>query len=356
MPLNLTDYSQLPVQKPWTDTLFEDALKGYETGRAPKKLKEEQKQRELANALKQQELDNNPAKMDLEKRYKEALINRANTLAQGGGTNVKPSGDVANALFVKQLEAKFGKDDPQAVAAREAYEVNKHAKEVNTDSKSRYASSLAYRNLPNDEKKRAVAITTGMGLDPMEGEKLLSEGKTLKQIAKEKGLELDRVTPVYPVGSENIKQTQRRGAFVNELDKLSNLTKDAQGKYQNKIKGYSFDQIADAISGEDPETQGMILASRAIQPELNALRLKVLGGQVGIEALRELESKSLSNLNVIEGLVDTKAFMAMQKYLNQWIREASEEYNKTLEGYGRISGKPNLANDSAMGEDPLGLF
>ena len=74
-----------------------------------------------------------------------------------------------------------------------------HAKESNTSSKDAYRNSLAFRTLPADEKKRAVALSTGMGYDPIEAENALAGGKTLTELADAKGLKVNDVTPVVAV-------------------------------------------------------------------------------------------------------------------------------------------------------------
>lgn len=356
MAIQFTDFSRAPLQESPFKNILEDVLKGYQISKEPAKMAEEQRQRLLANQLKQLEVEHKPKEYALSDQAK----NLANSLqsmalkhkpreyelsdalkeaqiekAKNGGV-LKPTGDVANALLINQMESQYGADDPRVIAMKDAYEVNKRAKEVNTRSKQSYADSLAYRSLPTDEKKRAVALTTGMGLDPTEGEQMLAGGKTLKQIAEDKGVKLDSIIPVYPVGAENIKQTQRRGAFVNELAVLDDKVADSMGKYQNKFFGYSLDQIADAIANDDPETQGKVLAARALAPEISALRLKVAGGNIGIEAIRELTSKSLGNIKVLESTVSPEAYMAMQKYMNKWLSEATKEYDNTINDYGRL--------------------
>src|SRR5690606_6694261 len=133
---------------------------------------------------------------------------------------------------------------------------------------------------------------------------------------------------------------------------------DGLGKYQNKIKGYSINQIADAISGENPDMQARALAARALVPELNSLRLKIMGGNIGIEALNELKHTSLGELKVVESLIDSKTFEQAQKYMNQWIDEASGIRYKSLIGNSMLKTKlqKGAEAESNMDNDPLGLF
>ncbi len=51
MPINFTDFSQIPVQSSGITDIFGSYLKGYEGARLPQKLRQEEEQRRLANQL-----------------------------------------------------------------------------------------------------------------------------------------------------------------------------------------------------------------------------------------------------------------------------------------------------------------
>lgn len=356
MAINFTDFSKAPLQNSAAASIFENILKGYKMGKEPEKIQQESDSRALANKLKDLEVQHKPKeyalndagkslanalhqkaldtydeRWELDKQVKQANIQKA----KSGGIG-KPSGDVGNAMIIQQYEDQLGADNPLVKRMKEAYEVNKRAKEVNTKSKEGYANSLAFRSMPVDEKKRAVALTTGMGIDPTIGERLLVEGKSLTDIAKEYGADLNSTVPVYPVGTENIKQTQRRGAFVKELSYLDKEMTGGLAKYQNKFMGYSLKQIANAIKNDDPDEQGRLLASRALAPEIAALRLKIAGGNIGIEAINELKNKSLGDMKILESTVTGEAFTAMQHYMNKWINHANSEFERAINEYGML--------------------
>lgn len=353
MPLNLTDYSQLPVQKPWTDTLFEDALKGYETGRAPKKLKEEQKQRELANALKQQELENNPAKMDLEKRYKEALINKANTLAQGGGkSSLKPNSAVANQEYIWNLKHPNGDVTPEEKEEHlkkleAAFSTGQEASQSNSNRRKQIINSEFFNKQPAAFKTQQLALAAGMGIDPGEaGKAFENEGKTVSDLAKERGIDPKTIVPVYPMANENIKQLQIRSSLVSELGQLDKDLSDIQGEYSRKFLGYSPKQVWNALKDKDPEEAGMILAARNLQPDLAIVRAKIgINGAIGIQALEEMQNKGLGNMKIFEPLVSNKARIAMDKYTNELITRAFNAYENKMQSYSQIQAQPGQQTD-----------
>ena len=122
MAIQFTDFSRAPLIDSPLSNLFESALKGYQISQEPAKMKQEATQRELANQLKDLEVKHKPTeyelsdqgkrlanalhskalehyeeKFSLEKQLKEAQINKAKN-----GGQIKPSGDVANALVINQ--------------------------------------------------------------------------------------------------------------------------------------------------------------------------------------------------------------------------------------------------------------
>ncbi|KTD29669.1 hypothetical protein [Legionella maceachernii] len=361
MAIQFTDFSRAPLlDSPWGNML-ENVLKGYQISKEPAKMAEEQKQRELttklkdmevqhkpteyklsdqekglANALKSKALEHYEEKFALERDLKKAQIQKALQTKVGGSP--KANGELANFMV--------SHPDATQEEIRNAYDEIHSSKQAHTDAITNRSRDItagsSFDKLPTNEKKRAVGLTTAMGIDPIEGTQLLRSGKSLQDIADANGKKLDELTPMYPMGEENVKQLQRRSGFVNEIKNLEKNLAGATGKYQNKIFGYSFEQAADALSGDNPDEQGKVLAARALQPELTALRLKVAGGNIGIEAIRELQDKSLGNLKVFESLVDTKTYLAMQKYMTKYLEEAANEYQRTMEDYGRLKSPSQM--------------
>jgi hypothetical protein len=80
MGINFTDFSRAPIQDSPLKTIFEDAFKGYQMGRAPAKMDEEQKQRQLQNRLKELEVEHKPKQFELDDKGK-SLANSIKELA-----------------------------------------------------------------------------------------------------------------------------------------------------------------------------------------------------------------------------------------------------------------------------------
>ncbi len=355
MAIQFTDFSSKPLLDLPGKNLFEDVLKGYQISQEPAKMREEQSARELANQLRKLEVEHKPTEYGLNDRQKslanalsekalahkdkeysladalkEAQIEKAKRL----GGSVKVNGMVAN--FVA-THPNATQEEITAFADQVAQSQLAHTKAV-TNRSVDMTSGAGYDKLPVNDKKREVGLMTAMGVDPVEAVSLLRRGTSASQYAQDKGIDIATVTPKYALGEQNIKDVQRTSSYFDELGSLEKNISAGMSEYPNRFKGYSLDQIADQLAGDKPEKVGKALAAAALQPELAALRLKVQGGNIGIEAIRELTNKSLGNLKAVESLVDKPTYLAMQKYINQWLHEAGNIRIKTLENYGKLKG------------------
>ncbi len=375
MAIQFTDFSRAPLLDSPAKTIFEDVLKGYKISQEPGKMKQESNARELANQLRKLEVEHKPKeyalndqgkslanalhskalehyeeKFGLDRELKKAQIQKALQTKVGG--SVKANGELAN-YIVSHPDAT--QDD-----IRKAYEEihgSKLAHEQAVTNRSLdMTSGGAFDKQPINDKKQSVALMKGMGVDPVEAVSLLRKGVTPSQYAQDKGIDITKVQPDYALGEQNVKDAQRASAYLDEIEGLDKHINEGLGEYQNKIMGYSLEQIADAAEGKDPDKQGRALAARALLPELNALRLKIAGGNIGIEALRELEHKSLGQLNILESLVDTPTYNSAQKYMRQWIEEAGRTRINSLNKFSMLkSHLQKSAEAEAKGGKVLNL-
>lgn len=366
MAIQFTDFSKAPLLDSPAKTIFEDVLKGYQMSQVPGQMKQEASAKELANSLKKLEVEHKPKeyelsdkqkslanslqskalehyeeKFKLEKDYKTAQIQKA--LQQKVGGTPKANGELANYIV--------SHPDASQEDIRKAYEEihgkkMEHEDTIINRSKDVVAGN-SFDKLPINDKKQSVALMKGMGADPVEAVAYLRKaGNSPSTYAQEKGINITQVEPDYAAGEQNVKMAQQASAYMDELDVFEKHISEGLGEYQNKIMNYSLDQIADAAKGEDPDKQGRVLAARALLPELNALRLKIMGGNIGIEALKELEHKSLGQLNVFESLVDKKAYLAAQKYMRDWINEAGHTRINALNKFSMLKSNQKKSAES----------
>lgn len=377
MAINFTDFSRAPILESPFKNMLEDVLKGYKMSQEPAKMKQESTARELANSLKNLEVQHKPKeyalndqgkslanalhskalehyeeKFGLERDLKKAQIQKA--LQKNVGGNAKANGELAN-FMVANPDAT--QEDIQK-AYQEIHGSKLAHEQAVTNRSVDMTSGSSFDKLPTNDKKREIGLMTAMGVDPVEAAAMLRKGTSASQYAKDNDIDISQVTPKYPLGEQNIKDVQRTAAYFDELGTLEKHITEGMSEYPNRFRGYSLDQIADQLAGDKPDKVGKALASAALQPELASLRLKVQGGNVGIEAIRELTEKSQGDLKAVKSLIDKPTYLAMQKYIDQWLREAGQIRIKSLEGYGKLKGALNKGAEkqSGMGDDPLGLF
>ena len=376
MALQIIDYSRAPLLDSPAKNIFENVLKGYQMSQEPAKMKQEASAREMANALRKLEVEHKPKQYELsdqgaalanalkskalshiDKQYslsdalQEARIQKAKSAPAAA---VKVNGMVANFMATHPNATQ---EDITQFADKVAESQLAHAEAITNRSKDMTFGS-SFDKLPINDKKQTVALFKGMGVDPVQAVSLARNGTTPSEYAQQNNIDITQVEPDYAAGEQNIKMAQQANAYMDEIDKLDKHINDGLGKYQNKILGYSLEQIADAAEGSNPDQQAKALAARALLPELNSLRLKIAGGNVGIEALRELEHKSLGKLNVFEGLIDSNTYTKAQKYMDKWIKEAGKVRVNSLVNNSMLKKhlKKGTQQESSMGEDPLGLF
>lgn len=222
--------------------------------------------------------------------------------------------------------------------------------QAQTELHQKQASGYDFNSLPISSKEYLLAQTAGMGIDPVEGRKLLASGKSLEKIASDNGYDPNNLPePVYPLTKAGQTAFKNRQAANEEIKALSGKISNATKEYSRKLFGQSPKLILEAIQGKNEEGQAKALAARALQPELAAIRLRMGGGNVGIEAIREMTNTSMGHLNVIDGMISPNVYSKAQEYVDQWLTEAVDAANKkATQGIAtKKSTGGNLVEDAA---------
>jgi hypothetical protein len=217
------------------------------------------------------------------------------------------------------------------------------------------AQGYNFSLLPPNEKSYVVAQAAGLGYEPLQATALLNSGKTISDLAQAKGLDPNNLpSPLYPASSQTVNLIQRRNQALNEINTIQPMLNNALAPYSRRFDGYSPSQIAGSISNDDPDAQARFLAAKALQPEMSSLRLKAMGGQVGIESIREVNNASMGNMKSFQGLVNPKVYSSAQNYVDQWINQGAQSANKVgLSGsLGNIS-QNQQSNQSPQSAAPI---
>jgi hypothetical protein len=191
------------------------------------------------------------------------------------------------------------------------------------------AAGYNWSQMPQNYKNQQLGQAMGMGYDANTAQQLLMSGHTMADLANAKGIDPNNMpSPIYPMTSGALALAQKRNMAASEINTLNPILTNAVAPYAQRFAGYSPKQIADQISNDNPDAQAQFLAAKALQPEMAALRVKAMNGQVGIEAMREVMNASMGNIKSFQSLVNPKVYASAQQYTDQWINQAVNSANK----------------------------
>lgn len=217
-----------------------------------------------------------------------------------------------------------------------------------------------FSQMPVDMRNYTLAQATAFGYDPMQASGHLLAGNTLQDLAKNKGYDEDPASwpnPVYAATGATRNTIQRRNSALSELNVLDKQILEATAPYAQRFYGWSPTQVKDAvgvlsssqpkdfanqISNYKEEEQAKFLAARMITPEYNALRIKMMQGDVGIEALRHVGENSLNQFKTFESLLTPSVYKKANEYANQWLKDAVGAANNSVERPLQGSGAKNV--------------
>lgn len=314
--------------------MFGNMLKTQKMLQEPAGWKRKAEKEELANQIKRAEAEHAP------EYYKE----QART---GGLSNFAK-------MLENQVSQKYGMD--QAAA-------NLESTKAQTE---RYKNPMGYggitqgqrmlNSLPAGSKENLYAQARGWGYTDDQTAIALASGKTLedlKESARMSGIDVDNAEPVYAPTTANITQQKNMEGAGAELDVLEQETIVPIAKYGRTFLGYSPQQMLDALTGENTEDRIKFLAARALQPEIAGARTRIAGGSNAHEALRDMQEKSLGNIEVFRPLVSPEEYEGMQKELNRILKIALKARKNAV--YNIEEGQKAIKKVMKEDKDPFGL-
>lgn len=188
--------------------------------------------------------------------------------------------------------------------------------------------NYGYGQLTADQKRGWTAKAAGMGVSETDSRNFFNKGGSIEDLAVEKGFDPDDMPEaIYNATTTDLTRAHFRAQAAAELRVLEPLTTEALAPYAQRVDGYSPVQIVEALSGENPDAQARFFAAKALIPEINALRTKMMGGQVGIGALEELKASAMANFKAWEGILTPEVYAASQRYMQEWLDEATKTAN-----------------------------
>lgn len=277
----------------------------------------------------------NPSRMQ-----QQSTPNNLSSVFPGMGTKNLPSPSGSNGMPTT--------NDLTSLLAKSIFS-NLRKNEANTNLNEKRANAYNYQAIPIDQRKYLIAQAGGMGISPQEATERFIKGDTLEDMALEKNYDPNNLPPpIYPATNRDIGQVHASQRAIAELEKLDDTISSAMAPYAQRVHGYSPKQIIDSLSGENEEDLAKFLAARAIQPEMSAIRLKAMGGQVGIEAIKEVTGKAMGEVNIFQSLVSPKVYKKSLDYMSKFINEAAKVSNEVGLQPGLVNKKSTENNSDRV--------
>lgn len=199
---------------------------------------------------------------------------------------------------------------------------------ANSAYQQKMAQGFNWVHSPIDAKNYQIAQLSGMGIDPSESINLLTNGKTVPEIAQERGFDPKNLPePDYLPTRGNVQQLNQRKSAMAAVSTLGNYVQQGLGPYARTIMNYSPKQISDAVTGMNRDQQVKFLAARGIVPELTTMRLASAGGKVTVHAIEAMQDASLSNIKILKSLVPNDVWIDAQKEIDSQINNAMNASN-----------------------------
>ena len=291
---------------------------------------EELKKAQLANQLSQMNVDIFKPQKESEMNYRNAQTNKLNFQNENplyGQPGV--TGQLAAAELLKR--------NPQLASNPNALNMimssisqGQESKQAQTELQKKQAAGYDFNNLPIGTKEYILAQAAGMGIYPDEARKMLTSGKkSLSDIAKEKGFDPnDLPEPIYPLTRSGQTQLKSRKAALAELESLGKTITKWSGDYSQQIMGISPKLFKEAITGKNKEWQSQFYAAQMLAPEQAAIRIKALGGNVGIAAMEEMTHRAMLNGKNLQALVTPDVYKRANELVEKAIYDSVEAANK----------------------------
>jgi len=330
---------------------------GIKLGSMPQHLQQESQKAALQNALSKIALQYAPQDAQADLNYKNAqsqyLQGQAATQQQSLDNPLLgqpgPAGQIGALDWLIKNPPASSSQAPQLQTYNDMVKSLKDAISAQTNQRNTMSDyygaktdTLSWNSLPVDQKKSLLAQAGGMGIDPVDAQSQFISGKTIADLAKERGFDPGNLpTPVYPATQTDITRIHQRGSALQEINALEQRLTGAMAPYSNRFNGYSPKQIGEALTNENPDSQAQFLAAQALMPELAAARVKALNGQVGIEAIREITNASMGNIKTFQSLVRPEVYTQANKYVDQWLNEAAGKANSYGLQVGQLPGQGN---------------
>jgi hypothetical protein len=210
-----------------------------------------------------------------------------------------------------------------------------------TEHQKAIDAAANFDHMPADARKLLLGQAAAMGVTPDRATNLLRSGKLIEDIAKMQGFDPENMPPPSSFNSpKDLSTIKARNAALNEHKVIGDFVTKSLAPYSRTFEDYSPKQIIDSIMHSNPKQLRDFLAARALQPELNNLRIITAGGKPTVHALKQMQEKSMNNIHAFQSLVDKEDWAAAQSKVEEILGKGLNAANKA---YDVVTKKNDIA-------------
>lgn len=223
------------------------------------------------------------------------------------------------------------------------------------------SNNYPWRMMPPQQKQQTLAYAAGAGIPPQEVINGVNKGMSLPDIYRANGIDPNNPPPpVYPNTPAMITQQQRRNIADAELNPLQSFVTNSMAPYSRRIAGFSPLQISQALAGTNKDDQANLIAATTLQPEIQGMRMRVLGGNVAVTQIGEFIDNAQGRLKMFQPLISPDVYKQAQTIVNQKINDAMSAANKAQANLPMSTQQAQNNLQQAQGQnsssnDPLGI-
>lgn len=233
------------------------------------------------------------------------------------------------------------------------------APEIKNELDKQRLQGAAFTQADTASKAYMTAQGTSFGMDPSMVNKQLLSGKTLADMAEEKGFGRNPANwpnPDFaPTTATRTRNQQRQTAFA-ELEPISNFMNESLGEYAGTIHNYSPAQVWDMANTKfgnvqkgTPEYDKLknFITASMLSREYNAVRNNSMGlTHIGQGAMNDMAETAMNDFKIFRPLMNKDLYVDSQNLLNQKIKlmstAANLSTNVPLGVAGEVTNNPYI--------------
>lgn len=279
----------------------------------------------------------------------EQMQQRAQTLAQAGQI-AQVVQRQQQAMNIPTSQANTGQGSPNG----QGFDVNSlvqaliqkpmtdiQYKRTLTQVMQQNLAGKAFTSMPTVEKEYSISQARAFGYTGEQASRMFNQGYDLSSMAQAKGYDPQNPSswPAARGAPTTAIQTriQRANSTLAALDAVEPQISAAYAQYSPRFQNISPSLIKDMLAGEKPDAQADALAAYALYPEIAALRINAMGGNVGEGAIEHIADAAFSRLNTLGISPNSYVYQKVQKKVGELIRQMNKAENSAIYGQANRS-------------------